>query len=215
MRRENRRKRRPAESLLGTTKGKILVMLCRGRHTVGELAGQMGVTDNAVRAQLHRLERDGFAARAGARRGVRRPHVEYELTREARDLFPRAYEPALVHLVDVLTDRLRPGASRGLLLEAGRRLLREHLGEVRGRNPAQRLAAIMNGLNGSSLGIDVREEPGKTVIRSCSCPLASAIAAHPELCALLASLLGELLGADVCESCEKGESARCRFELTA
>ena len=73
---------------------------------------------------------------------------------------------------------------------------------------------MMKKLNGSNLGIDVSERHGKLVIRSCSCPIASVIAVHPEVCEMFASLLGEILGAEVSESCEKGESARCRFELT-
>jgi predicted ArsR family transcriptional regulator len=213
MRHETRRKRKATESVLGTTKGKILVTLCWKRQTVSELADAMGLTDNAVRAQLQRLERDGMVAKAGSRRGVRKPHVEYELTSDALKLFPRAYEPALIQLVNVLTDRFRTSASRALLLETGRRLLHEHLGEPHARTPRQRVAAMMKRLNGADLGIDVSERSGKTLIRSCSCPIASVIAVHPEVCGLFASLLGEMLGADVSESCEKGESARCRFEV--
>ncbi len=73
----------------------------------------------------------------------------------------------------------------------------------------------MKKLNGSSLGIDVSEQSGKTVIRSCSCPIASVIVTHPEVCVLFATVLGEILGTNVSESCEKGQSARCHFELTA
>jgi predicted ArsR family transcriptional regulator len=199
---------------LGTTKGKILISLCRGRHTVAELAAQLGVTDNAVRAQLDRLQRDGLAREAGLRRGVRKPHAEYELTLNARELFPRAYEPVLQKVVDVLGERLPQRVARDVLLQAGRRLLSEHLGQLRGRSPRQRLAEIMGKLNGSSLGIEVVEETGKTVVRSCSCPVASVTSDHPEICALLADLFGQVLSAGVRETCEKGESPRCRFEIT-
>src|SRR5687767_11144372 len=112
MRHENRGKRQPAQSVLGTTKGKILVTLCWKRQTVSELADGLGLTANAVRAQLQRLERDGLVAKAGSRRGVRKPHVEYELAPDALRLFPRAYEPALIQVVNVITDRLRTNASR-------------------------------------------------------------------------------------------------------
>lgn len=213
MRHGNRRQRQPAESVLSATKGKILVTLCWKRQTVAELAAALGLTDNAVRAQLQRLGRDGLVAKAGSRRGVRKPHVEYELTSDALTLFPRAYEPALVQVVNVMTGRLRMSASRALLLETGRRLLHEHLGEPRGRTPRQRVADVVKRLNGSNLGIEVSERAGKTVIRSCSCPIASVVAVHPEVCALFASVLGEVLGAEVSESCEKGEAARCRFEV--
>jgi predicted ArsR family transcriptional regulator len=214
MRHVSRRKENVAESVLGTTKGKILVSLCWKHQTVSELADAMGLTDNAVRAQLERLERDGLVAKAGSRPGVRRPHAEYELTSDALKLFPRAYEPALIQVVNVITDRLRTDASRTLLLETGRRLLRERLGEPRGRTARQRVAEIVKKLNGSDVGIDVSEHHGKIVVRSCSCPIAAVVAVHPEVCGLFAMLLGEILGADVSESCERGESARCRFQVS-
>ena len=201
--------------LFGTTRGKVLVMLCYERQTVDQLAERLRLTRNAVRAQIERLERDGLVAKAGFRRGVRKPHVEYELSLRALELFPRAYEPALVRIMDVLTHRLGAGASRDILHEAARRLLRDHLGELRGRTPRQRIAESVKKLNGQSLGVDVSEQSGKTVIRSCSCPLASLVATHPEVCGLFASVLGDLLGMKVSESCQKGESARCCFECTA
>jgi predicted ArsR family transcriptional regulator len=213
MRKQSRRKGRPGESLLRTTKGQILVMLCRERLTVAECADRLGISNNAARAQLERLERDGLVAKAGSRPGVRKPHAEYELTAEALKLFPRAYEPVLVQVVNVLSDRLRPGAARALLLDAGRQLLQRKIGALRGRRPRQRLAELMEKLNGWGLGIDVTEQPGKTVVRSCSCPIASVVTNRPELCGLFATALGELLGAEVFETCERGESARCRFEL--
>jgi predicted ArsR family transcriptional regulator len=182
---------------------------------VAEVAAQLGVTDNAVRAQLQRLQRDGLARRAGSRRGVSKPHAEYELTVRGRELFPRAYEPVLDKLVDVLTERLPKRLARDLILRTGRRLLSEHLQELHGRNPRQRLAEIISKLDGSSLGVELTEGSGKTIVRSCSCPLTSLTAAHPEVCQLFARLLGEALRADVREKCEREGVPRCCFEVAS
>jgi len=103
---------------------------------------------------------------------------------------------------------------RSLLAETGRRLVTDHLGELRERSPRRRLSEIMSKLNGASLGIELAEDSAKTVIRSCSCPLASVTAAHPHLCELFAGVLGEILRAEVRERCEKGESPRCCFEVS-
>ena len=72
----------------------------------------------------------------------------------------------------------------------------------------------MKKLNGSSLGIKIVDEGGKTVIRSCSCPLASLTAAHPQLCGLFARAVGDILDADVREKCEHTDSPRCCFEIS-
>lgn len=197
--------------LLGTTGGRILMLLCRRPHTVAELAADLGVSGNAVRAQLQRLERDGLVSQGGSRRGVRKPHVEYGLTAAAYELFPRAYEPVLRELVDVLAERLSGKALRTLFVQAGRRLLEGRLDPPRGRGPRQRLAQVVSKLNGSSFGIEVETDDGKTVVRSCSCPLASVTAAHPEVCEALANTLGELLGMAVHETCARGAQPRCCF----
>jgi predicted ArsR family transcriptional regulator len=214
MDRTNGRRSARKQRLFSTTKGRTLVLLCQGRRTVNELATELRVTDNAVRAQLQRLVRDGLARSAGSRRGVRKPHVEYELTAKARELFPRAYEPVLQELMQVLKDRLTHRALRESLAATGRRLTRKHLGTLRSAGPRQRLAEIMSKLNGSSLGIEVVQEPGKTIIRSCSCPIASLTAAHPQLCGLFAQTLGEILGANVQERCDRADSPRCCFEFS-
>jgi DeoR family transcriptional regulator, suf operon transcriptional repressor len=201
------------QRLSRTTRGKILVSLCRRRLTVAELAALLHVTDNAVRAQLHRLQRDGLVSSAGSRRGVRRPHAEYELTAKAREQFPTAYEPFLHHLINVLADRLRDRALRKLLLETGRRLIQQDIGEPRSRGARKRINEFMDKLNGSSLGIEVAEESGKTLIRSCSCPMATVTSSHPQLCQVFAGVVGDVLGAVVHERCEKGDAPRCCFEM--
>jgi predicted ArsR family transcriptional regulator len=196
-----------------TTRGRILVLLCQRRLTVAELAAELRVTPNAVRAQLERLERDGLARQVGSRRGVRKPHAEYEFTEEARELFPRAYEPALCSLVEILGERLPRKVTRDLFLHTGTRLLTEHVRVLRGRTPRRRLAEMIGRLNGSALGIDVVERSDGMVVRSCSCPLASVTATHPEVCEMFATLLGNALGTTVRERCERGGSPRCCFEI--
>jgi predicted ArsR family transcriptional regulator len=214
--RMKRQKRHPTaakQRFLGTTTGRILILLCSGRQTVTDLARELGLTNNAVRAQLDRLQRDGLVQPAGARRGVRRPHAEYELAPEARELFPKAYEPVLRSLVDVMLERLPLEARERIVGETAHRILTKQFGHVRARGWRQRLDGMVKTLNGSSLGLLVAHEPGLSVVRSCSCPIASVTAAHPEVCGLFAGVLGEMLEANVRERCLRGESPQCHFEV--
>src|SRR5688572_11498749 len=112
---------------LSQTTAGALAFLCRGRRTVADLAAHLGVSDNAVRAQLQRLVRDGLVRPAGVRRGVRRPHAEYEITPKARALFPKAYEPVLRTLVEVIGERVAQRAARELLFQTGGHLVAAHL----------------------------------------------------------------------------------------
>ena len=81
-----------------STRGRVVTLLRRSGHTVEELARELGLTNNGVRAHLATLERDGIVRRSGVVRresGGGKPAYLYELTPEAEDLFPKAYEPAL------------------------------------------------------------------------------------------------------------------------
>src|SRR5689334_921290 len=109
--------------LFETTRGKLLLLLCRGSQTVNELMAALGLTDNAVRAQLANLQEAGLVRQIGLRPGVRKPHVDYELTPSARTLFPQAHEPVLRTLVQVLYESLPPQQAASLLRDVARRML--------------------------------------------------------------------------------------------
>jgi len=191
----------------------MLVLLCRTRRTVGELAEDLGLTNNAVRAQLQRMQRDGLVRPAGSRRGVRKPHVDYELTNKGRQLFPRAYEPVLAKLLDGLGERLSPQSLRHVFAGVLRGLVRDRVGEVGKGDPRRRLSAIVGKLGGSDAGIQLEAGRDSSLVRPCICPLASVTASHPELCAWFAGAIGEVLGTQVKEECERGDSPRCGFRV--
>jgi len=59
------------DRILETTRGRVVTLLRRGGMTTDELAGALGLTDNAIRAHLATLERDGFVQAQGERRDGR------------------------------------------------------------------------------------------------------------------------------------------------
>jgi predicted ArsR family transcriptional regulator len=80
------------------------------------------LTDNAVRAHLATLERDGLVRQAGLRRGTSKPAYAYALTPAAERLFPKAYGTLLRMLLDVLSERLPPSAVDDAVREVGHRV---------------------------------------------------------------------------------------------
>lgn len=199
--------------LFDTTRGKVLLLLCRGSRTVNELMDALGVTDNAVRAQLANLQQAGFVRQVGLRPGTRKPHADYELTPAARQLFPGAHGPVLDVLVDVLREKLPPDEMRALLGEAARRLLDKWVGPLGEREPERRAAELHQKLQAVAPGVSIEEQPGHIDVRACGCPLASVTATHPEICQVLAGVLGDLLGTSVRERCQRDETPRCCFEV--
>ena len=74
--------------ILESTRGQILQLLRNGEQTVNDLAAALHLTDNAVRAHLLSLERDGLVHQSGTQPGVRKPHATYALTADAEQIFP-------------------------------------------------------------------------------------------------------------------------------
>jgi predicted ArsR family transcriptional regulator len=202
------------EKFFESTRGQIVTLLRRSGRTVEDLARALDLTDNGVRAHLAILERDGIVRQRGSVRrssGGGKPAYVYELTQEAEDLFPKAYEPALRRLLDVLSDQFGPEESEALLRSVGHRLAGEH--SVRTDDERARLESaveIFNELGGLA---ELEERDGTLVIRSYSCPLAGVSPEHPEVCRMAETMITELAGVPVYEHCDRGERPRCCFEV--
>ena len=77
------------QRFFASTRGQIITLLRRSSRTVDELAQALDLTDNAVRAHLATLERDGLVQQRGVRRGSGKPASVYDLTVEADQLFQK------------------------------------------------------------------------------------------------------------------------------
>ena len=197
-----------------STRGRIVKLLRGGNtKTVNDLAAELELTDNAVRAHLLSLERDGLIKQSGVQRGTRKPHFAYELTDEADNLFPKAYDALLNKLITVLKGQLPPAALEQIFREVGRSLAGKRAAVGEGDDLEKRADLALEALE--SLGGSARlvKEEEKLLIKSASCPLATAVTEHPEVCQLAEALLSEIIGAKVQERCDREGSPRCRFEL--
>lgn len=196
------------------TRGKVVTLLRRGGRTVEGLARELDLTDNGVRAHLATLERDGIVRQRGSVRrgsGGGKPAYVYELTTEAEELFPKAYEAVLSQLLDVLVTQLGPEKSEALLRSVGRRIAEGQTVPADGaRGGLEAAVGVLNELGGLA-ELEVRD--GSFVIRGYSCPLAGVAPDHPEVCRMAETLLTELAGVPVYEHCDRGERPRCCFEV--
>jgi predicted ArsR family transcriptional regulator len=195
-----------------STRGRIVAILRGSNRTVEELAENIDLTDNAVRAHLLSLERDGLVRQSGFRKGLRKPHFTYTLTPEAEGLFPKAYDALLNQLLTVLKERLSPPEIEAVLREVGRSVAAEAASgeeadlDSRVMNAVRVLAAI----GGAA---EVEKHDDKIVICSSGCPLAAAVTVHPEVCQLAEALISEIVKAPVKERCEREGTPTCRFEI--
>jgi predicted ArsR family transcriptional regulator len=163
---------------------------------------------------LATLERDGIVRQRGSKRhgrGGGKPAYVYELTPEAEGLFPKAYEPVLNQLLDVLAVQLGPEESEALLRSVGRCIAAGQAVPDDGVHARLEAAAgVLNELGGLA---ELEERNGSFVIRGYSCPVAGVAPDHPEVCRMAETLLTELAGVPVYEHCDRGERPRCCFEI--
>ncbi len=199
--------------ILKSTRGQILQLLRTGDQTVNDLAAALKLTDNAVRAHLLSLERDGLVHQSGTQPGVRKPHATYALTADAEQIFPKAYGPLVDLILTVFSRKLTPSELKTGMREVGRKVAEEHLGEVKGKTRQQRINAALRILSDLGGAARFEKSEGKHFIRGHGCPLAAATGRHPEACLIAESLLTQIIGAPVKERCVHGPVPSCCFEV--
>ena len=202
------------QHFFASTRGQIILLLRRADSTVDELAQALHLTDNAVRAHLATLERDGLICQAGTRRGSGKPALLYSLAAGAEQLFSRAYGPALRYLLEALSASLSSEQLAEIMQSAGRRMAIQWdipAGDLRTR--LQFAVIILNELGGLAELEALPERPGSYAIQSSDCPLAAVVPNHPEVCQLTRAFLAELIGAPVVEHCARNGAAKCAFTI--
>ncbi len=192
---------------------RLIGLLRRSTCTVMELAQQLKLTDNAVRAQLIALQSDGLVEIKGLRRGSRRPSYVYQLTPAGAQLFPNAYAPVLDQVLRMMQDRFSPDVQQKSLAEVGDRLAQPLADELAGVPFRKRLKHTIRLL--AALGADVRivNEGPAIRIQGAGCPLSLVTREHTRAsgCSIIQAMLRSLLGVPVDEVCQRGESPKCCF----
>jgi predicted ArsR family transcriptional regulator len=197
--------------MFANSRDKIVRLLRRAGQSVNDLAAALGLTDNAVRAHLTKLERDGLVQQVASRPGFRKPESMYDLTPEAERLFSKAYAPVLEALLGVLERRLDEAELDAVLRETGRRLAAPHVASMAGLSLPERAGRTLQVLEQLGGLAEVEEHDGGLRVRGFACPLSQVVGSHPKLCVVAQALVGELLGRDVREQCERGDRPRCCF----
>jgi predicted ArsR family transcriptional regulator len=203
------------ERILEKTRARVVELLRHAPRTTDELAAELGLSDNAVRAHLATLERDGLVEAGGERREGRvgKPATIYQIPPDAEPLFSQAYLPFLRSLLAALGERLPPEQLDRLLADVGARLA----AEVRplSGDLAQRVHAaskLLNHLGGLS-SVEEMDSGTGYLIQSRGCPVGVAVRERPEVCEAMVTLLSELTGAEVRSCCQRTGRPSCCFEV--
>src|SRR5689334_2410086 len=197
------------KSLAGDTQGKLLSLLRGTPRTVAELAHALELTDNAIRAHLASLGRDGLVEDVGAERNTGgKPARKYALTLQGEELFPKAYAVALNGLVEEIARTEGWDRAVELLQRVGAKAAS---GIPTGGTLETRVDAALATLRGLGADIEGLKSDTGWTLQGYACPLSKVTADHPQVCQLVTSLVAEITGRPVTECCERGPRPRCRF----
>lgn len=198
------------DRLIGGTRQEVIELLLRADRTVQEIADDVGVSTNAIRGHLAALERDGLVVQRDMRRDTGgKPAAVYSLSREADELFPKAYAFVLEGLLAVLDERAGEGAVRDVLLEVGTRAANPADGSER-----ERVDAAADALRSLGATVEITREDGHWRIQGFSCPLSAVTSRDARVCGLAQALVETTTGGVVSEVCERGRRSRCAFTIS-
>lgn len=195
------------EQFFRSTRGRIVLLLMGTTRTVSELADELEVSDNAVRAHLVAMERDGVVRQSGERRSGGRPAHLYEVTPAADDLFPKAYDEGLVRLLERLAERLEGTELHELLAAAGR----DAVAGPGSGDPWDRIEAAVEALEARGGVVEADLEDGVATVRSACCVLSGVVGERPAACHLVRGMVEAALGAEAEVCCQLGARPTCRF----
>jgi predicted ArsR family transcriptional regulator len=201
------------ERMADGTRGQLLVLLRRSKRSINDLAGRLGISDNAVRMHVAALQRDGMVESAGAERATGgKPAQLFQITPAAEELFPKAYALVLGEVIRVLEQQQGRDAVVRLLRDVGMRAAASHRDP--GLDPDARVQQAASALRGLGGDVEVERRGPEWVIQGYGCPLSAVASDHAEVCCLAESLVAEITGMPTTEFCARGDRPRCAFRIS-
>jgi predicted ArsR family transcriptional regulator len=191
----------------------------RGPLSTAELATVLGVSGEAARQQVARLEGDGLVK--GEREGgaVGRPRQRWSLTERAQGRFPDTHPELTVQLIRSIERTLGESALDRVIRareEQQRQAYRKALVGARSlRERVRRLAAIRAH---EGYMAEAREEAGELLLVENHCPICAAARACQGFCRSELAVFRDVLGPEV--EVERVEHVlaggrRCAYRITA
>jgi predicted ArsR family transcriptional regulator len=185
----------------------------RESSTVQNLCDELGVTANAIRQRLGRLDAAGLVMRKEVHEGRGRPHHVYSVAeRGLRELGDNYAE-----LATILWNELKniPDArTRRAIFGRIQETLAERYGRgVDGRTVSQRLEQLTSRLAESGFDVEVDSQGRLPILRENNCPYYDLASSDPAICELEHKVFEQVLGTTLAltHRCVDGHNC-CEFQ---
>ncbi len=178
---------------------RLLVLLkSGGPATTAALAEKLGITGEAARQQLVRLQQEGLVEANSHVRGPGRPVQVWTLTPAANRRFPDSHAELTAQLIKTIRTTLGEPALERLLEARQNELLSNYRVALKGATSLeQRMNALVSLRNAEGYMAECRAEEGGYQLIQNHCPICSACGSCLKLCGSELELLSKLLGPGV------------------
>lgn len=166
-----------------STRKRILDLLRReGGQTAAQLATELGVSPSAARQQLALLEAQSLVVARPQRWRAGRPTYLYELTSQADDEFPKAYQQVALSVLDAAADIGGPQMVSRLLVQRRAKLLQRFSAEVADLPLVEKVFRIAEIQDGRGYFAHAERRDGNAALVQMNCPLLEVAKEYPQFC---------------------------------
>ncbi|WP_342044511.1 helix-turn-helix transcriptional regulator [Bacillus sp. OTU530] len=188
-----------------------------GPATVADLSSHLQMTGEAVRQHLLQLTQDRYIQRQSERTpaaGAGRPSLNYSLTMEGEQLFPKSYDRLTVELIDTIIAQLGEDSLKQVLSSMTESRVQQWEFRLRELCLNERVAALKDIYMENDSFIEVEQNGEEILLIERNCPFANVAMKRPALCSVTVNVLTRLLGLRVVrkETFQNGDG-RCVFSI--
>jgi predicted ArsR family transcriptional regulator len=184
-----------------STRMDILELLRRkGRSSAETMAGDLGVTANAVRQHLTNLERDGLVVSQPERAGRGRPSLLFALTARADAVFPKRYGQLATMVLQEVQDMGGPEALDDIFARVAARHAGAMERDLEGLGFEQKLERVVSWIGRAGTLVEQSETREGVRVTIHNCPFRNTALKFPQVCTITPQLITRLTGAAVSQS---------------
>lgn len=184
----------------GSTKRQILILLKReGEMDLAALAKELKITKMGVLNHIKELEAMEIIERYNKREGVGRPRLAIRLSKNASDIFPKAYSSITTSMLDFINDNMGRNSVYDALKKRQKDVFSEYEKGVGKGTLKEKLHNLAKIRDQEGYMVELKTLPGKDrfELLEFNCPILAVADKYDESCTVEMELFEDLLDADV------------------
>ena len=184
----------------GSTKRQILILLKReGEMDLGSLAEELKITKMGVLNHIKELETLEIIERYNKREGVGRPRLAIRLSKNATDIFPKAYSSITTSMLDFINDNMGRNSVYDALKKRQKDVFDEYKNQVGDGTFKEKIHNLAKIRDQEGYMVELKTLPGdnRFELLEFNCPILAVADKYNESCTVEIELFEDLLDENV------------------